>query len=125
MDVLNALGGFIKQNGLVGTLLLLFVLDKLKMFDKIGKFFKRNNEDHPHRRSEDNEDIIHFHRRDKDDIVEVKKMINEQISKQVTKDIEMAIMKNDLTTVKENVEKIFELMSQMKDMMIKMGYGKR
>lgn len=122
------IGEFVKQNGLVGTLLLLFVLDKLKIIDKFNKKYRNKpiSEDHPHRRAEDNEETIHYHRRDRDDFVELKKLVQDHLAKEALEDIRMGVMeseqknfKENLIETKEEISKIFEILGEIKTLMIK------
>lgn len=135
MEFIKVLGDFIEKNGLVGTLLLLFVLDKLKVWQKV-KAFLRKDDEHEHRRKDDAENQdSHIHKRFEDD----SKLLHEWVTKltafledEAKENIMLGVMKNDIENMKknnektdENVEKLFNLVSNVKDAMIEMGYGKK
>lgn len=138
MDVYGGFWEFVSKNGLVGTLLLLFVLDKLKVLDKIKKF-RGKVEIHPHRRVGDTEDIVFLHRREKDDLMELKSDFEKHLkewgqhkSDEEKENIKMGIMETKLENAEKNQErledndgKIFAMITALKDFMLEKGYGKK
>lgn len=135
MDI-SWISNFIKENGIVGSLLLLFVLDKLKLLDKFRAWNKKKDDEIPHRRKDDGQ-IIHYHKRaeEQEKLLrewiekmerhlekqrEVAVMISELKSDQTHLKEKMADLKNSFEKLEENQRDCFKLISDVKNTMISM-----
>ena len=120
MEELFKLGfGIYEKYGLAGLLLIYFLGDKI-IWPRLMQWKKGDN-------------YVSFK-----DVKELKENLNllnskivSHLEKEAIEDIERGIMKNDIVHIQgnqvrtdDNVEKIFNLISKLKDEMIEMGYGK-
>lgn len=103
-ELLHWFTQFVKENGLVGTLLLLFVLDRINFLEKVKKFMGKEIEV-PHRRKDD--DQLHYHIRVKD----TAKLLNEwmlkmeeHLKKEALEDIRMAKLEAEQVSLAKSME---------------------
>lgn len=140
----------VKENGPVWILVIVLLADKLGIINKTWKYFKWKKEkeepQHQHRRFEDTEGDssirakIESLQRGNDLGASRQAQLENTMDKIVLPHIEtgtevrvkIGVMENDIKNLKENqnrteanVEKIFNLISNMKDAMIEMGYGQK
>lgn len=135
MKYLEWFQAFIDKYGLLGAGFMLLLLDRLRVYEKIKKFFNKEPELRLHKRDGDSGDE-HLHRRE---VPEENKLLNEWIAsyklhlETAAKEATMiAVMQNDIANIKNNdqkrdedIEKLYNLVSSMKDVLIGLGAGKK
>lgn len=136
---------FIEKNGIATVVCLLLLLDKVRFYDKVKKFIGRDSsEPHIHKRQEDEESHVHTRFDSLQRVAELSMgriaqlentmniTVLPHIDKEQEEHVEFGIMKNEIEHLKEakeethaDIEKIYNLVSKLKDTLIDMGYGKK
>lgn len=146
MDEFKQLLIYVAQNPLWAIVFILLTL-QLKLVDKFVLWRKKlsGTIEYPHRRKEDTEDHTHKRfddvefaklklmvERQADHINRTQQMLGEHLVKEQEEDVRIGIMQTkqeagekNQERMEENIEKIFSMITSLKDSLIAMGYGKK
>lgn len=121
MDITSWATEFIKENGLVGALAMLFTLDKLGLLDKFKNQFKRNKEGEVQHKRKDDGQSNHYHKRSDEHekrLNEINVVLAEVKLKLEHFEDKMADVKDTFEKIEQNQRDMFQLIGRLKDRLI-------
>lgn len=104
--------------GLIGLLLLIFVLDKVKAFDKAKRFVEK--QDGKHNKRVDEEFVNHKHRRIDESELRLLHEIEEKVKDMDNYGMRLAGVENSINFEKERIDKHIELESTEAERFVKL-----